>query len=300
MEQLLLEQEQEETLDYAWTSNLGHWYWDIPTNHVTFNPLKMIALGYSRDEVVNHVPYQFFTDKLHPEDYDKTMQAMMDHLEGKSDVYEVEYRLFGVDGQVRWFYDRGKITKWDKDHRPLFMAGIVFDVSEKKRMELELINISRIDDLTQVANHRMLVETLKKSMQVAKAKKQVLSIAVLDIDNYKQINDTKGHLVGDDVLRQVATVMKQSIRDTDLVGRYGGDEFLIVFADTDLTNAAKICDRIRQKLEATVFKSGVRLSVSGGVSQYNNQSMKEFIQQADKLLYVAKRQGKNQIVSKEE
>lgn len=81
--QLLRERNQESRLDYDWTGNLGHWYWNIKTNSVTFNPLKVTTLGYELPEDGTPVPYQFFTEKLHPDDYDPTMNAMRDHLSGK-------------------------------------------------------------------------------------------------------------------------------------------------------------------------------------------------------------------------
>jgi len=96
--QLLRERNQESRLDYDWTGNLGHWYWNIKTNSVTFNPLKVTTLGYELPEDGSPVPYQFFTEKLHPDDYEPTMNAMRDHLSGTIHVYEVEYRIQAVDG----------------------------------------------------------------------------------------------------------------------------------------------------------------------------------------------------------
>jgi|SRR5690554_2147881 len=88
-EQLLVEKENSATLDFPWTGNLGNWYWDFETNSVTFNPLKIKALGYEEDEVPKKVNYQFFTDKLHKDDFQRAMEAMKSHLYGDSPVYEV-------------------------------------------------------------------------------------------------------------------------------------------------------------------------------------------------------------------
>lgn len=108
--ELLKEKEQEAKLDYAWTGNLGHWYWNLQTNSVNFNLLKVTTLGYDASEIPEHVTYDFFTEKLHSDDYNKTMEAMRDHLYGKAEVYEVEYRIKAKDGKYKWYYDRGKIT----------------------------------------------------------------------------------------------------------------------------------------------------------------------------------------------
>ncbi len=88
--QLLTEKEQEAALDYAWSGNLGHWYWNVADNQVTFNPLKVTTLGYEVNEVPRQVPFQFFTGLLHPDDYEAVMNVMRDHLQGRAMVYEVE------------------------------------------------------------------------------------------------------------------------------------------------------------------------------------------------------------------
>lgn len=129
------EREEEETLKFAWAGNLGHWYWDVQTNHVTFNPLKATNLGYKKSEIPENCDYQFFTDKLHPEDFEPVMQNMRDHLSGRSNAYEVEYRIQAKTGEWKWYYDRGKVTQRDSKGKPLFLAGIVFDISERKAMQ---------------------------------------------------------------------------------------------------------------------------------------------------------------------
>ncbi|MGM0432891.1 MAG: PAS domain-containing protein, partial [Spirochaetota bacterium] len=128
-QELLEEQQRETRLDFSWSGNLGHWYWNVQTNSVVFHPLKITTLGYSLDEVPEEVTYQFFTERLHPEDYERVMQTMRDHLEGKIPVYEVEYRIKAKDGSWKWFYDRGKVTRRSEEGKPLFLAGIVFDVT---------------------------------------------------------------------------------------------------------------------------------------------------------------------------
>ncbi len=300
--ELLREKEQETRLEYAWTGNLGQWYWNVKTNTVTFNPLKVTTLGYDMDDVPEPVPFQFFTDKLHPDDYHRTMQAMMDHLHGTSTVYEVEYRIRTRDGAYKWYYDRGRITQRDENGKPLFLAGIVFNITEKKERLLALecdnrtlTELSTLDGLTQINNHRAVVEALKALITAPACEKDPLSIAMLDIDDFKRVNDTKGHVYGDKVLADVAAILKQRVRDTDTVGRYGGEEFMIVFPGADVEKAFAIADRIRQAIAAHAQADGLRVTVSGGVHQYQGDSLAEFIAQADAKLYRAKRNGKDQI-----
>lgn len=303
-QELLKEKEQETRLEYAWTGNLGHWYWNIKSNEVTFNPLKVTTLGYDKSDIPVHVTYQFFTDKLHPEDFQKSMDAMRDHLYGKADVYEVEYRIKAKDGTYKWFYDRGRITQFDETGKPLFLAGIVFDITEKKETQLEmeyknriLSELSSIDGLTKIGNHRTLIDHLKAEIAEASRTSSPLSIAIFDIDDFKKVNDSKGHVYGDHVLVDVASIMKKSIRETDFAGRYGGEEFMVIFPNTTLSVASKISERIRQAVEGYNFVDGLRITISGGVGQYNNETITELVHSADTGLYIAKRNGKNQIVS---
>ncbi len=302
--ELLKEKEQEVRLEYAWTGNLGHWYWNFRTNEVTFNPLKVTALGYEKGEIPEPVTYQFFTDKLHPDDYQRTMTAMGNHLHGKADVYEVEYRIRDKDGKYKWFYDRGKITQVDEAGKPLFIAGIVFDITEKKETELELEHknmilseMSTTDGLTKIGNYRTLIENLKVGISEADRTNSPLSIAIFDIDDFKKVNDSKGHVYGDKVLVEVASIIKNSIRDTDIAGRYGGEEFMVVFNNAELATASNAAERIRDSVEKHVFPEGITVTISGGVKQYGGENMTDLIHQADKRLYEAKRNGKNQVIS---
>lgn len=135
IDHLLDEQNKGDTLDYSCTGNLGRWYWDVPTNTVTFNPLKAQALGYELSELKQPIGFDFFTSKLHPDDYEPVMDNMRKHLYGETHVYDVEYRIKAKNGEYRFFYDRGVVTKRDALNRPLLLSGIVFDITERKQNE---------------------------------------------------------------------------------------------------------------------------------------------------------------------
>lgn len=300
--ELLREKEQETKLEFAWTGNLGQWYWDIKTNAVTFNPLKVTTLGYQKNEIPDHVTYQFFTDKLHPEDYPLTMKAMMSHLRGRVPVYETEYRIQAKDGSYRWYYDRGKITQYDADGKPVFLSGIVFDITSKKELQQELEDknrdlekLSTMDGLTKINNYRGLLEHLKATMVDATRSKQPFSIILFDIDDFKKINDQYGHLIGDEVLCGVATILNQSVRGNDVVGRYGGEEFMAVLPSALEDKAVQIANRILQAIEKHQFSHNIHITVSGGVATFNDEDLYSLIERADKRLYQAKQNGKNQI-----
>ena len=300
--QLLREKEEETRLEYAWTGNLGHWYWNIKTNEVTFNPLKVTTLGNDKSEIPQHVSYQYFTDMLHPEDYQKAMDAMLGHMYGDAVVYEVEYRIRAKDGGYRWYYDRGKITQRDEQGKAAFMAGIVFDITEKKETQMDLENknhilseMSSLDSLTKISNHRTLIERLERFIAEARRTGIPLSMAMVDIDDFKRINDSKGHVTGDQVLCAVADIIKNSIRDTDLAARYGGDEFAVVFPGTQARTAAGVMERVRQAVNSHAVLEGLVVTLSTGVAQYSGEELAQFIDEADKKLYEAKHRGKNKV-----
>lgn len=298
--ELLKEKEQETTLEFCWAGNLGHWYWDVKANQVTFNPLKITTLGYEREDIPETVGFEYFTDKLHPDDYEVAMKVMEDHLAGKADMYELEYRIKAKDGAYKWYYDRGKITQRNDEGEPILVAGIVFDITDRKEEELnikdyneQLLERTVTDVLTGLKNRRGIIDHLE--MTISLNSEKGFSIAMFDIDDFSVVNDTKGHNVGDKVLIEVAEIMEKVVRRSDLVGRYGGEEFMVIYPGSTLKDAINSCERIRKAIETYEFIEGCRITISGGAHQYQGESIEELINKADQNLYKAKSMGKNRI-----
>lgn len=122
-----------------------------------------------------------------------------------------------------------------------------------------------------------------------------LSVALFDIDDFKKINDTYGHVAGDMVLCEIAGILKGSVRKGDVVGRYGGEEFFLILPHTNLSQATELSERIRMNIENNRFSNGIHLTVSGGVKQFTGETLTELIDCADQNLYRAKKLGKNKI-----
>ena len=300
LERLRRERDEQEHLRFPWIDNLGRWEYRIDRNEVYFNAAKLTTLGYACDDVDQPVKYQFFTEKLHPEDYEQVMQNMTDHLRGEASAYEVQYRIAAKDGTWKWYYDRGVVTQWQPDGTPQLVCGIVFDITAQKNMEEQLrrqnkmlIEMAEIDELTQVANRKVLLKRLAGELQRWKRHRTKLCIVMLDIDHFKRINDTYGHVTGDSVLHQCAQIIKKTVREVDLVGRYGGEEFLAVLPDTTLEKAVVVAERIRHAVEGESFTEGISVTISGGIAEYSGQSLEEFVDEADTWLYRAKREGRN-------
>jgi diguanylate cyclase len=154
------------------------------------------------------------------------MDNMRNHISGKAIAYEVEYRIQHKNGHYLWYYDRGTITKRDIEGKPLMIEGVVFDISESKRVEEKLRDLSERDTLTKTYNRRMFFEHLKNLQNLSIHKETPFSVLLIDIDEFKKINDTYGHLVGDEAIRTLVEVIRNEKRSEDKVYRYGGDEFL--------------------------------------------------------------------------
>lgn len=137
LEKALKQKEDQLSINIKWAGNLGQWKWLYAENKVFFNALKARTIGYEAEDI-GQIGFEFFTSKLHPDDYDRVMDNMRQHLTGKTDAYEVEYRIMHREGYYLWYYDRGIVTKRDKDGKPLELEGIVFDITESKKLEEQL------------------------------------------------------------------------------------------------------------------------------------------------------------------
>lgn len=303
IDELLKEKEAEAKLDYPWKGNLGHWYWNIQTNDVVFNPLKVEALGYTIEELPDKVPYDFFTSKLHPDDYEPVMDNMRQHLKGVTPVYEVEYRIKAKNGQWKWYYDRGKVTKRSNEGAPLFISGIVFDVTKQKDKEENLEDLTSTliemvdkDELTQIRNRRSIIRELKSRMVKSAIQEDSLIVSMLDIDDFKHLNDTKGHVFGDYVLKETAKTLERVLKNKGCIGRYGGEEFLVLLPNQSIESAVGILEDCRSAIENNEFLKNELLTISGGYTIYTQGNHEDVLKAADKNLYRAKENGKNKIV----
>jgi len=165
----------------------------------------------------------------------------------------------------------------------------------------EIYRLTTIDGLTQIYNKRYFLETLEREISRAHRYRRELSLIMFDIDHFKKINDTYGHLAGDYVLKQLAGVIKSRIRREDIMARYGGEEFAIILPEIDQFNAGQFAEKIRKLVEKTLFKfedTRIPVTISVGVCSLaqENPNAADFIKVADDKLYQAKNNGRNQVV----
>ncbi len=167
------------------------------------------------------------------------------------------------------------------------------DISARKRLEV----LSETDQLTGLCNRHKLDRSLKQEMEKARRYKRELSYILIDIDYFKRINDTYGHASGDEVLVKVAEILRSHVRSSDIVGRMGGEEFLIISPETDGKSAFLLAEKLRRITEEYPFSQIGQLTISIGVAQLRDGvDATELLSLADQALYQAKREGRNRSV----
>jgi diguanylate cyclase (GGDEF)-like protein len=174
----------------------------------------------------------------------------------------------------------------------------------EKQIQFSMDQLERLaimDDLTGLPNRRHCMSRLDNEIQRARRFNRPVSIAIMDLDGFKSINDQLGHLAGDHTLVEFTGLVARHIRSQDFFGRLGGDEFLVIFIETQLSEAASILERVREQWSIayapTVVRGGVQVTLSAGVTtpQPNDKSMTDCLRRSDQALYRAKTSGKNKI-----
>lgn len=302
--ELLQTMQETERLEFGWTGNLGQWFWDFTVNEVTFNPLKAEALGYLKEDLPEKVPFQFFTDKVHPDDKDEVMQIMTDHLMGKIPVWEVKYRIQAKDGSWKVYQDRGKVTERNEEGAPLFLKGIVFDVTqeEQEREQLKVKNKNltsqmKLDTLTSLQTRSSIIVELVKHVNRSKKQNSPLSLIVLNVDNYAKYEEDFGIMLSEELLKTTGQVIKSAVLDKYVAGRYRDSVFFILLENTQKGEAYILAETIKQTVLETVFDIPRHVSVSAGISTYHpEETISELIQRAAEKLGAAQKDGGNQVV----
>ena len=180
------------------------------------------------------------------------------------------------------------------------LVGTITDITEHKLLQARLADMAMHDELTGLLNRRALLAEVERRHADRRGGRQALCVLMCDLDHFKRINDTHGHAVGDEVLRQVAQVLRQGLREGDRVGRLGGEEFMIVLDDADTAQAMQAAGRLRQSVAEARWRGDAQalsLTISVGVAQSKgpHEPWAEALRRADEALYKAKRQGRNRV-----
>lgn len=246
--------------------------------------------GYSKEELIGK-KHNIFRHKDMPNSAFKEMwETILSGKEWRGDV-----KNLNKDGSYYWA--DSKITPiFNKDGSIKGFNALRFDITD--RIKLKELTIT--DKLTKVSNRLYLDTNYANEMKRAKRYGTIFSTIIIDIDFFKKVNDTFGHQVGDDVLMKLAQILQKNIRKIDILGRWGGEEFLIICPETTIEDAKILAEKIRFKIEQYDFSIDYSITCSFGVSQYNKNDEKEDIfKRADKALYAAKESGRNKVCTEE-
>ncbi|GAB4218398.1 MAG: hypothetical protein Fur007_24030 [Rhodoferax sp.] len=274
----------------------GVWDWHIPSGREFFSDSLLAAYGFAPGEL-GETP-DVLNSRTHPDDLGPMFKALDDHVQGRTPSYVNEHRILCKDGRWKWVLSRGMIIERDAAGRPVRMIGTHTDISERKQSELQAWQQANLDHLTGLPNRRQLRERLAQEMQRAQRGRRQLAVLFLDLDRFKEVNDTLGHDQGDRLLIEAAQRISHCVRASDTVARLGGDEFAVLVGELDDPQAL---DPLLSKLLATLNAAfalrgeQVFVSASIGVTLYPGDALDvdDLLRQADQALYVAKGAGRN-------
>jgi len=276
-------------------ANDGLWDWNLLEDVLYVSPRWREMLGEPASDQAG--ASSLWLERVHAEDLDTVRSALDAHLRGASAHFECEHRMRSSDGGHVWVLARGMAVR-DAAGRPYRIAGSQTDITARRAAYEQLRLDATHDPLTGLYNRRQLLAELEQQVAAAQRYQYPLSFCFCDLDHFKQINDTHGHPTGDRVLRAVAEMLRRHLRVGDIAGRYGGDEFCVIFPHTEVARAVRVAERIRRSLEATAFtdSSGRHFRVSatfGAADRAEGSSADTLIERADAALYAAKREGRN-------
>lgn len=291
-------QESEERLALATLHNgIGIWDLDLKTRRLVWDESMYALYRVSKDEFSGTEAAWRAT--LHPDDLARADLEVSQAI-AKGAPLETEYRVCWPTGEVRYIKIVAK-TFLGPDGAPARMLGTNTDITDRKVLEIALRHQAHTDHLTGVGSRGYFMEQAELELNRALRYGNALSLFMLDIDFFKAINDAHGHRAGDAVLRALATICRQTLREVDVIGRVGGEEFAMLLPKANATAAVDVAERLRTAVEATTIEVEpgieVRFTVSIGVTsaQPRERSIDKLIKRADEALYAAKRQGRNRV-----
>ncbi|MBS9405686.1 PAS domain-containing protein [Halomonas sp. TRM85114] len=255
------------------------------------NPGFTTLLGYTSEQVVGQTLRIFHSFVQSPEFY----KNIFDQIEEKG-YWEGEIWNQHRSGKVIPLHEF--ITAiYDPGGRLEHYIATFFDISRQKELESRLEYQALYDSLTDTANRRQLEPLMEHEARRASRYGNPCALVMLDLDHFKAINDTFGHDLGDEVLRRVVVTLKERLRDSDVLGRWGGEEFIVMLPDTSGDHARQMAEQLRIRVERTEIPEVGHVTISLGVSEYHPaESIKDWIKRADDAMYAAKKTGRNRVV----
>lgn len=279
---------------------LGSWEYDPLTSKTLWSPQMFRIHGLdSKDGVPD---FFSLSNMIHPEDKERWIEKNKD-ITKQGNFEPFEFRLIRPNGECRWVlaYEAQNI---DQSNSKKKFYGTLLDITERKKMEMELEYLATTDHLTGVYNRRMILEIAGKEFALVKRYSRPLSLLMMDIDHFKSVNDEYGHQAGDEVLKRLSEVCRNFVRKPDLIGRIGGEEFLLLLPETGKKDSLLMANRLREAIAEYSFNFqglSVKMTVSIGMTLClsSDKNLDSIFQRADKALYKAKKTGRNRVEADE-
>jgi diguanylate cyclase (GGDEF)-like protein/PAS domain S-box-containing protein len=273
----------------------GLWDWNLKTNQVYFSPRWKSMLGCEEDQIGNSLEEWF--NRIHLEDVEPVKKALISHFAAQTTDFESEHRMLHQDGTYRWVLCRG-LAIYDDTGKAMRIAGSLTDITSRKQTEKQLLHDALHDTLTDLANRALFMDRLERSLERSKRHEQYLfAVLFLDLDRFKLVNDSLGHLVGNQLLIAIARRLQLCIRLEDTVARLGGDEFVILLEGIEsASDATRVAERIQTELAQPFNLSGHEMfataSIGIALSATGYEQPEDILRDADVAMYRAKASGK--------
>lgn len=279
----------------------GVWDWNRESQQIVTSERWREIMGCHENRLAFGIDE--WKSRIHPDDLIPTLKAMQTCLEKQADGTSscvTEYRVRAGEDQWKWVLSRGMTVSRSADGQPERIIGTITDISERKAIEDRIQHMAQHDALTDLPNRALFSDRLQLALANANRRQERLSLAFLDLDHFKPINDHYGHAVGDQLLKQVARRLQDSVRTSDTVGRIGGDEFVILMPELqDISDAHGLAEKIRKALDQPFFVDGHQLNISCslGIAIYPEHGKDEIslAKSADSAMYRAKESGRNSV-----
>ena len=270
----------------------GFWEWDPVSKRLNVGARLLEILGYGQ----NFLPdTHAWLELVHPDDRTHYNRTVSEHLKGRTPFFYCEYRVRAHSGEYRWIASRG-IAVRDARGIAYQMAGSVTDVTERKHHEEQIAALARHDQLTGLANRFLLAERLAEALPAACEAGRQVALVFIDLDRFKDINDSLGHRLGDHLLQAVAERLRGGVREGETLARQGGDEFIVLLPGIAGREAAETRARALLELLETPFHTDgnhLHVGASLGLSLFPDDAAdaEQLLRNADTAMYAAKRQG---------
>lgn len=259
------------------------------------SPVCFDILGFGREEMLGTPLSDYYNIRG---DRQKIVRAI---FEAGGKAIRIESALRHKDGSIVWVLTNA-FVRFDSGGQPVSIEGLARDISERKRMEDQLIALSRTDGLTGAYSRGHFMDRSEEVINMMRRYQHPVSMMVADLDHFKTINDKYGHHAGDLALKAFTSVCRQEIRESDILGRLGGEEFGLMLPETTIQHAQVLAERIRKAasaLEITLDGHTIGITVSIGLVELSTEdaSLDSVIRRADLAMYQAKAAGRNQVVT---